>query len=237
MQIDDMVLDFLNSNGSITRSQAKQLLGLRKSQFWSAIYRLKQRGIYIFIQRNLNNPTESEYIIGTEEQKIADAQRPKYTYTNNRRLWNVWLHMRQRCYYEKHKSFEHYGKRGVTVCNEWRDDFQSFAEWAYKSGYNEDSEFMECTLDRIDVNGNYEPSNCRWISMKKQCRNRRNNRIIEFAGVKKSLAEWSEITRIPHDTIDKRLKSGWGVEKALSTPVKKRKNNRKGLWTDESEVI
>ena len=85
------------------------------------------------------------------------------------------------------------------------------------AGYQED-----LTIDRIDTNGNYEPSNCRWVSMKRQGNNKTNNRIIEFKGLRRTTAEWADITGIPSGTIRARIdKYKWSVEKALTTPVKK----------------
>lgn len=88
------------------------------------------------------------------------------------RLYNVWSGMKQRCNYEKHASYKYYGGRGIRVCKEW-DDFEAFKEWAESHGYDNSPKRGECTLDRINVNGNYEPDNCRWVSMKEQAANKR----------------------------------------------------------------
>lgn len=89
------------------------------------------------------------------------------------RLYNVWIGMRDRCYNENNNRYNCYGGRGIEVCEEWNNSYIAFREWALKNGYNENAKKGECTLDRIDVNGNYCPENCRWISNARQARNKR----------------------------------------------------------------
>jgi hypothetical protein len=83
--------------------------------------------------------------------------------------------MRQRCNDKNHTSYHNYGGRGISVCPEW-DDFEAFESWALVNGYDPDAEYGKCTLDRIDVNGNYEPGNCRWISMSEQNKNKQHSK-------------------------------------------------------------
>lgn len=92
------------------------------------------------------------------------------------RLYQVWEGMRSRCYNPHSTSYKHYGGRGIKVCSEWRDDFAIFQEWALKNGYEENAKRGQCTLDRIDVNGNYCPENCRWTDMKTQNNNQRKKK-------------------------------------------------------------
>lgn len=90
------------------------------------------------------------------------------------RLYNVYSNMKNRCYNKPSSDYQYYGARGIVVCQEWLDDYMSFRNWAYENGYDENAERGQCTIDRIDVNGNYEPDNCRWVSMSVQSKNRRN---------------------------------------------------------------
>lgn len=89
------------------------------------------------------------------------------------RLYKVWQDMKRRCYSESDVSYKNYGARGIAVCDEWRYSYENFKKWAYANGYDENAPYGECTIDRIDVNGNYEPSNCRWTDMKTQNNNKR----------------------------------------------------------------
>jgi len=132
---------------------------------------------------------------------------------NKTRLYGIWVRMRQRCSDSNSSDYERYGGRGIKVCDEW-NDFGNFHDWAHANGYKK-----HLTIERINNDGDYEPTNCKWVAPEKQARNKRNNRFIEFRGQKKTLAEWSEITGIDSSLLRYRLKR-WSVEEALTTGIR-----------------
>lgn len=134
------------------------------------------------------------------------------------RLYGVWIGIKDRCYNPNSKYYRRYGARGITVCDEWMNDYASFREWALKNGYDDSAKKGACTLDRIDNDKGYHPSNCRWVSMKAQSNNRSSNHILEYNGERHTITEWSDITGIRKDTIRRRVEVlGWDVERALTT--------------------
>lgn len=98
---------------------------------------------------------------------------------SNSRLYMVWQGMKQRCSTPTHKAYAYYGGRGITVCDEWANSYELFAEWSYANGYDETAGRGKCTIDRVDVNGNYCPENCRWVDMKIQQNNKRNSKVMD----------------------------------------------------------
>lgn len=133
------------------------------------------------------------------------------------RLYYLWCGMRSRCNYTRNTHYKNYGAKGIRVCKEW-DDFLKFKKWALQNGYNPDAKRGECTLDRINNDGNYEPNNCRFISNKEQCNNKTTNIYITYKNRTHTLKEWSEITGIKAGTLQRRYHNGWNIEKILNTP-------------------
>lgn len=141
-----------------------------------------------------------------------------------KRLYEIWIGMKKRCSPNatNNKRYKNYAGRGIKVCDEWSNSYEAFRSWALGNGYDGYATFGECTLDRIDNNGNYCPENCRWADATTQQRNKNNNFLITFNGETKTLAEWSEITGISRHAISDRIKElNWDIETALTKPVKK----------------
>lgn len=108
------------------------------------------------------------------KDKQIDAQ-----YNTHKRLYKVWVNMKQRCYNPKNDNYYLYGGRGITICEEWKNDFTAFQKWAYQNGYSEEKTnkgMNILTIDRENTDGYYEPSNCRWVTMAVQNKNKRNSK-------------------------------------------------------------
>ena len=147
---------------------------------------------------------------------------------SNTRLYNVWKSMKGRCYTKSCSNYDLYGGRGITVCDEWKNSFTSFYEWAIENGYKEVAERNKYTLDRIDVNGNYEPSNCRWVDMNKQANNRRSNTKFMYVGESLTLREISERTGTKYSLLRGRVDRGLSIEEAISAHYEPTKYEHNG---------
>lgn len=149
------------------------------------------------------------------------------------RLYRTWQGIKDRCTKPSCPEYENYGKRGIKMCDEWLNSFEAFRDWSKANGFVEDAKRGKCTIDRIDVNGDYDPSNCRWVDMKVQCRNRRNNAVIECDGGSHCLSEWAEILNAPYSMLVSRYRRGWspyeiihGRERVINTETyRNRKTN------------
>ena len=155
------------------------------------------------------------------------AEKKKKHGISHTKLYYVWQAMINRCERPGVFGYGDYGGRGITVCEEWHDP-EKFFEWARNSGYKEGLQ-----IDRIDVNGNYCPDNCRWITQLKNANNKRNNKIIEHNGEKKTLAEWARFYGVDYKNLSRNIRRGHSFEYALNrglTGAKTRKgckNRRK----------
>ena len=160
------------------------------------------------LQSVVNNRTKScgclHREMMREREKHAHARRD----SKRPREYNSWAQMRSRCNDPGANGYRHYGGRGIRVCEEWSD----FRRFLADMGPCE----MGRSLDRINVDGNYEPTNCRWATRKEQAANTRRRRELEHMGFRLSVKEWADKLGVPVGRISSRLRRGWPVEKALS---------------------
>ena len=130
------------------------------------------------------------------------------------RLHNIWIGIKTRCYNPNHHNYKDYGGRGIKMCDTWKNDYLSFAKWSRENGYLED-----LSIDRINVDGDYSPENCRWTDRKTQGNNKRNNVMITVNGQTLSRAEWARKNNIPVGAILARQSRGWSDEDSVMTPI------------------
>ncbi len=139
----------------------------------------------------------------------------KHPIEENLRLYNIYKGIKKRCYNEKDFTYKNYGARGIKMCKEWLDSYDSFFEWAMSNEYKDD-----LTIERVDVNGNYCPENCKWITNGEQGLNKRNTIWVNYRGEKIQLVSLCERLGKSYDLVYERIKTyGWGVEPALHTPT------------------
>ena len=131
------------------------------------------------------------------------------------KLYQIWCGIKRRCYKPSCKSYSHYGGRGITMCEDWKDDYSVFKEWALSNGYEDG-----LSIDRIDNNKGYYPENCRWATIKEQNSNKRTTLRIQYKGETKTLQEWAKILGMKSHTLYHRVcRVGWSVERAFTENV------------------
>lgn len=151
-------------------------------------------------------------------KKKAQAEVLNHTHGEaGTRLYRIWSNMLSRTSNPRVPCYKNYGGRGISVCPEWRDHFEAFRDWALSAGYTD-----ELSIDRIDNDSGYSPSNCRWVSMNVQFNNRGNNRRLTHGGVTKTVAQWARSLSISKHTLYSRLNARWSIERALTEPVEVR---------------
>lgn len=136
------------------------------------------------------------------------------------RVYQAWLHMKQRCYYTGNRNYQNWGGRGIAVCDRWRDNFEAFlADVGERPS-------LQHSLDRIDPNGNYEPGNVCWRTHIEQRHNRRDVVLIEYQGRSQLLIGWARELHVQVGTLKQRLRHGWSVERTMTTPVRPKRHHR-----------
>lgn len=149
-----------------------------------------------------------------DERCTERAAKFKHSVKDNKRLYSIYNGIKNRCFNKNEPRYKDYGGRGITMCDEWREDFDSFADWALANGYTE-----ELTIERVDVNGNYCPENCTWITRAAQRENRRDTVWVVYKGERIQLYKLCERLGLCYDTMNDRIvKRKWDVERAISAP-------------------
>lgn len=133
------------------------------------------------------------------------------------RLYIIYINMKQRCLNPKNSAYKNYGGRGISICEDWRESFELFRDWALSNGYDE-----TLTIDRINNDGNYTPVNCRWATSFEQTNNRRTTRKETLNGITKSLSDWFKEYGRSYNLVRRRLFMGWSLLQALESPLYKR---------------
>ena len=152
--------------------------------------------------------------MGNQRNRGVAPPRYKHKKKDNLSLWYRWHGIKRRCLCETDGRYHQYGGRGITVCEEWLASFDNFAEWALSHGYADD-----LTLERIDVNGDYCPENCKWITLQEQAFNKRDTKWVEYKGERIQLIILCERLGVTYDTVHDRIyKRGWSVEDAIEKP-------------------
>ena len=128
----------------------------------------------------------------------------------NTKLYTTWKNIKQRCYNKNYDRYKDYGARGIQVCDEWKNDFYCFYNWAINNGYQEN-----LTIDRIDNNKGYSPDNCRWTDIKTQCNNTRRNVFLTCNNKTQTIAQWGNELNLSVDKISQRHRAGWSDKECL----------------------
>ena len=145
----------------------------------------------------------------------------KETEKKIKRLQHIYSQMKQRCYKIDNHIYKYYGGKGITICDEWLNNSNNFYKWALENGYDNN-----LTIERINVNGNYEPSNCKWITKTQQGYNKTNSKLYTIENETKCLSEWCKIYNIDYFLVRGRLKFGWNIKEALTKPIKEKYRNK-----------
>ena len=145
-----------------------------------------------------------------------------YSQKDNQKLYKVWCGIKQRCFNPHSNRYKNYGGRGISICDEWKNSFETFCKWALENGYKEG-----LSIDRIDHEKNYEPSNCRWTDEITQQNNRTNNTLYEYEGETHTLTEWSRIKGIKPKTFCTRWRRGYRGQDLMKPTMTKSEVGRK----------
>lgn len=165
---------------------------------------------------------QSGHTKGCKQCQLKRLQQDKIRHgMSDTKLYGVWAAMRNRCNNPKNKSYSDYGGRGIRVCEEWESS-DEFFKWALENGYHEGLE-----IDRINTDGDYCPSNCRWIPRVANARNKRNNVLIKHGNDEKTISEWAEYYGVNYKNLCRNLKKGYSLDEAIQREKSGDRSHRK----------
>lgn len=171
---------------------------------------------------------------GCVQKEICSKRMTKLNTTHNlskTKLYQIWIGIKQRCYDKNCLNYKYYGSRGTKVCKEWLDKengFTNFYDWAISNGWKDEKRLngrCKWTIDRIDNNGDYEPSNCKWSTLEEQAVNTTRNHFVTFENKTLTLSQWARLKNIKYYLLIERLGRNWSFKDALYKPVRKTKRN------------
>ena len=191
--------------------------------YWEVIKETKDRKVLCRCECGTEKEVQKKHLLSGKttscgcfrNQKASERMKKNNPYNVKHnmyksRLYGIWNGLKDRCYNSNNAQYHNYGGRGIKVCEEWQE-FIPFKEWALNNGYTD-----TLTLDRTDFDGDYEPNNCRWITIQAQQYNKRNNHLLTYNGRTQTLIEWAKERGIKYNTLQARICRGhWSVGRAL----------------------
>ena len=209
-----------------SRLTVVEYMGVKNSKtMWRCICSCQDKKEVIACATNIRNGnTLSCGCIQKERAALCGTHRESKS-----RLYKIWSNMKSRCLTESTTEYKNYGGRGICICDEWVNSYISFKEWALNNGYD-----SNLTIERIDVNGDYCPENCKWITKPQQANNTTKSRFITYNGETHTMAEWAKILGIPYSALNYRINnSKMSIEDAFTRPITSNKfltKNENGEW-------
>ncbi len=183
-----------------------------KVEGFSSVVRKSPNAKPLYICRCLCGKTRevSEYDLLSGHIKSCGCLHKKYNFSNKERLYQIWKNMRRRCSDSTNKRWNSYGGKGIKVCEEW-NDYRVFREWSLSHGYSD-----VLSIDRIDINGNYCPENCRWADAKTQANNTSRNVYFVYKGERLTKSQLAEKLGLSYCALQHRLDRGWDWDRIIN---------------------
>jgi hypothetical protein len=204
----------------------------KKSEHWGQIAyvcdcKCGTKGVVVTSRNLRKGHTKSCGCLQIERVIAASTKHSQAVGGKLTQVYRIWIEMKQRCYNKSNKRYKQYGARGIRVCKRWKESFENFAKDMGPRPLGRAGRRSDYSLERINRDKDYTPSNCRWATKIEQARNRSNNILVTINGETKCLPEWVEQYGIGYKTVHDRLRKGWTAIEALTTEIGTRKRKRK----------